>query len=227
MINRLILCLVILLVSQTASSEDLFGNCSDFVGDKSYQKLTQYLSSKDKASVYCQRLNSYEFIYTTDSNFYYCNFKVNSSETCSEDQQGNWYPNLEIATRFSGSNGKRYILFKTSRLSHGVSNSAFQVFFFSPKNENPRGYKIISLNDAGEYNGLYSDAGELCSNLNHDDRARELVGKGYEIISDDKNNIGIRFRQKVTSCKSKLSTNKVLEYVWSQNNFIQSKSPNE
>jgi hypothetical protein len=73
---------------------------------------------------------------------------------------------------------------------------------------------------------LYSDAGEICSNLNDDDRARELVGKGYEIISDDKSNIGIRFRQKVTSCKTKLRTNKVLEYVWSHNNFIQSKSPN-
>ncbi|MFI3135547.1 MAG: hypothetical protein QX197_02095 [Methylococcaceae bacterium] len=225
--NKLILCLVLLLASQTAVSETLFDNCSDFVGDKNYQTLTQYLSNKNESPIYCQRLNNYEFIYTTDSNFYYCNFKVKGAETCSEEEQGRWYPYLGVATRFTGENGKRYVLFKTSRLHRGVSSSSFQVFFFSPKNENPRGYKIISFNDAGEYNGLGSDAGEICSNLNEDESAQELVGKGYEIMRDKKNNVGIRFRQKVTSCKTKLSNNKILEYVWSQNTFIQSKGPND
>lgn len=229
MINRLILSWAIFLVSQTASAEGLFSNCSDFIGKKSYQPLNRYLSEKseeDESAIYCQRLNKHEFVYTTNNNFYYCNFKSNNTSACYEHakERGRWYPNLDIETRFSGGTDKNFILFKTSRLSRGVLNSAYQVFFFTPKKENPRGYKVIDLEDAGEYNGLYSDGGEICSNLNDDDQATEAEDKGYEIVNEGKINVGIRFRQKKTSCKTQSITSQILEYTWSGNNFIGSKN---
>ena len=226
MISRIILLLAISLVSQTASAEDLFRNCSDFAGNKSYKTLNEYLSGKSESATYCQRLNNHEFVYTTDSNFYYCNFKSKNISACNEHakEMGRWYPDLDIETRFRGENGKNFILFKTSRLSYGVHNSAYQVFFFTPKKDNPRGYKIIDLEGAGEYNGLYSDGGEICSNLNDDDQAIEFVDNGYEIINEGKSNIGIRIRQRITSCKTQSVKTQILEYTWSGNNLIRSKN---
>lgn len=226
MTSRVILLLVLFLMSQVASAEDMFRNCSDFSGNKSYQALNEYLSEKSESANYCQRLNNHEFVYTTDTNFYYCNFKSNSTSACNKHakETGRWYPDLDIETRFSSENGKNFILFKTSRLSHGLYNSAYQVFFFTPKKENPRGYKIIDLEGAGEYNGLYSDEGEICSNLNVDDQAIEFVDKVYEIVNEGENNVGIRFRQRMTSCKTKSVTAEILEYTWSGNNFIRSKN---
>jgi hypothetical protein len=149
---KLIAFLIVFIMSQSALADGLFDPCSEVIGNKSYQPLNKYLLGKNKQADYCQRLNNYEFVYTTDANFYYCNFKSNG-EPCSEDSSGIWYPNIEVITKFSGANGKRFVLFKTSRLSHGIYGSGYQVFFFTPKTANPRGYKILPLKNVGEYNG--------------------------------------------------------------------------
>jgi hypothetical protein len=220
---KLIAFLIALLMSQAALAESLFDPCPEVIASKSYQPLNKYLLEKNKQADYCQRLNNHEFIYTTDTNFYYCNFKLNN-EPCSEDRACSWYPNLEIKARFSGANGKRFVLFKTSRLSHGIYASGYHVFFFTRKTENPRGYKILPLRNVGEYNGSYSDAGKICSNLNKNDRAIELMDKNseYVIFNEGKTNVGIRFAQKMTFCETLQTSTQTVEFIWSGNEFVQS-----
>jgi hypothetical protein len=220
---KLIAILIALLMSRAAIAESLFDQCSEVIKSKGHQRLNQYFLDNNKQEDYCQRLNDYEFIYTTGTNFYYCNFK-SKDEPCSADHVGYWYPNLEVKARFSGANGKKFVLFKTSNLSHGIYGSGYQVFFFTPKTVAPRGYRILSLEDAGEYNGLYSDAGEICSNLNKNDSATEPTNKKseYVIFNEGRNNVGIRFDQKMTSCATLQTSKQTLEFIWSGNEFVQS-----
>ena len=220
---KLITYLLALTISQMALAEGLLEQCTDVIDSKSYQPLRQYLLEKEMQGNYCQRLNNYEFVYTTDTNFHYCDFK-SKNVPCSESRSGTWYPNLESLTRFSGGNGKRFALFKVSRLSRGVYSSGYHVFFFSPKTEELRGYTILLLKDVGEYNGSYSDAGKVCSNLDKSDRAIELIDKDreYVILNEGKTNVGIRFVQKITSCESLQTSTQTVEYVWSGNDFVQS-----
>lgn len=91
---RIIVFLSVFLMSDSASAEDLFRNCSDVLSDASYQALNTYLSEKNEFASYCQRLNDHEFVYTNESNFYYCNFKNNSSSACNEHALGAWFPHL-------------------------------------------------------------------------------------------------------------------------------------
>jgi len=220
MINKIITLLTILLTNQVILAEDLFHNCSASLGDKNYKVLNEYLLKQNESAIYCQRLNNHEFVYTTYRNFHYCDFKINNASECNEHEMGRWYPNLEIETRFNGQNGKNFILFKTNRLSRGGYDSGYQIFFFTPKNENQKGYQFISLEEVGEHNGLYSDEGEICSSLNDNEDAVEFIDKGYEILNNGEKNVGIRFKQKITSCKTKAISIKLLEYIWSGNKFI-------
>lgn len=213
--------LAIFLMSDSALAEDLFHNCSDVLSDASYQALNTYLSEKNEFASYCQRLNNHEFVYTNESNFYYCNFKSNSSSACNEDSMGGWFPSLAVEARFIGENGKSFILFKTDRLLRGVHDTGYQVFHFTPKTEKPRGYEITNLQDTGEHNGLYSDAEEICSNLEESDQAIELIG--YEVLNEGKRNVGIRFNQRVTFCKTKSAVTQMLEFTWSGKKFVRAK----
>jgi hypothetical protein len=220
MIGRSIAFAGLFLVSQAAFSEDLFRDCSTISGDKAYKLLSDYFASAtiDGAN-YCQRLNNYEFVYATSSNFHFCNFRMNGTETCVQDEQSIWYPNLDIDARFTAANGKCFVLFKTSRLSHGVYGSGYYVFFFTPKNDHVRDYKISYLRGAGEENGSYSDAGEICSNLASD--ARATSGVGYEILNEGTKNLAIRFEQTITSCNTGAQSTETLKYVWTGRDFVQ------
>lgn len=126
--------------------------------------------------------------------------------------------------QFSNDRDKEFILYSNSRLSHGIYGSGFHIFFFVPKSENPRGYKITHLKNAGDFNGTYSDAGKVCSNLKSDDQAVEHIGNNYEIINNRKRSVGVRFIQKLTSCKTNAISTRTIEYTWSGNNFIETKN---
>jgi hypothetical protein len=220
MILRSIAFTGLFLVSQAAFSEDLYRDCSAISGDKAYKPLSDYLvSGRIDDANYCQRLNNYEFVYVSSRNFHFCNFKTKGPEPCVQDKQSIWYPNLDIDARFTGANGKSFVLFKTSRLSHGVYGSGYQVFFLTPKNDHIRGYKISYLNGAGEENGSNSDAGEICSNLGSD--AQAISGAYYEILNEGTKNPAIRFQQTITSCNTGAQSTATLEYVWTGRDFVQ------
>ncbi len=216
----------LLLTSSAAFAQQLFIDCPDIGAENSYRALSEYLLVKriDVAN-HCLRLNNYEFVYVTDRNFYYCNFKASGTVPCVEDQSGVWYPDLEIVARFTGANGRRFVLFKTSHLSQGVHGTGYQVFFFTPKRANVRGYKISVFEEAGDYNGLYSDAGNMCSNLEPD--AHAISETQHEILNEGRKDLTIRFAQKVTSCKTGADSTRTLEFVFTGHNFVRAvSSPN-
>jgi hypothetical protein len=214
--------LLALTFGQAAFAEGLLEACPKVIDSKSYQPLKQYLLEKEIQGNYCQRLNNNEFVYTSDTNFYFCNFKAKDAP-CSEDSSV-WYPGLKSLARFSGENGKKFALFEASRLSRGIYSSGYHVFFLVPKTKKPRGYKILPLLEVGEYNGTYSDGGEVCSNLDKSDQAIEAIDskQNHVILNEGKRNVGIRFALRVTSCETQKSLTKVVEYIWSGNDFVQS-----
>ena len=213
----------LLLTSSPAFSRELFIDCRSIAAENGYRALSEYLVAKriDVAN-HCLRLNNYEFVYVTARNFYYCNFKASGTVPCVEDDNGRWYPDPQIVARFTGPNGKRFVLFKTSRLSRGVHGSGYQIFFLIPKRANVPGYKISVFEDAGDYNGLYSDAGNMCSNLESD--AHAISETQHEILNEGSKDLAIHFAQKVTSCKTGADSTRNLEFVWTGQDFVRAMS---
>jgi len=201
-----------------ARAEELFRECDEVLSDNSYKPLQEYLSKTSKPSNLCQRLNRREFLYTDDRNFYYCKVDNRGVLSCEEDERGHWYPDLSVAGRFSGKNGKKYVLLKTSRLSHGVFGSGYHAFFLVPKSVNDRGYVIFTFADAGEANGLYSDGGQICSNMGDDD-AVASTSIPFQVLHQHSSGPTIRFNQEITSCKSGEKSIQTLEYTWQNNGF--------
>lgn len=222
MFKKLFFVLTILLSFQLLSAEDFFPLCSDIKNEKNYAVLNKYLLETNTSADTCQRLNNHEFIMVSSqhSNFYYCHIQSDNF-VCEKNQENIYHPNVELKLKFVGANGKKFALFESSRLSHGIHGTGYTVFYFTPKQNNPRGYNIFYLADAGEYNGLYSEEEKACSYLNNDENAIEL--KNIAIVNEGKTNVGIRFTQKITSCKTNKSKIRTLEYMWTGESFKLSK----
>ncbi len=203
-----------------ASAEELFEDCEKVVTLPNYKKLQEYLITNKNDNYLCQRLNDNEFLYSDDRNFNYCHLNSDSIFVCeSHKNDGTWFPYPNIATRFNGENGKKFVLFKTTRLSHGVYGEGYQVFYFTPKTSNERGYIIFPLKHAGVENGLYSDAGQLCRNMGESE-ASEPIGIGFEIINEGLPNVTIRFQKKVASCKTTQESIQTINFTWNNGIFI-------
>jgi hypothetical protein len=219
MFKKLFFVLTIIMSFQPLSAEELFPECLKTNNDKTYLPLNQYLNENNISADNCQRLNNHEYIYTTWQNFFYCDFKSTNNSACHEQEEGTgrYYPNPMVKKSFYGSNKKQFVLFETHLLRNGLYSSSYQVFFFVPKNLNSRGYEIIDLKNSGEFNGTYSDLGMICSNLDVNDNAIELIN--YKIINQGKSNVSINFTQKITSCKTNQSKIRTLEYMWTGKTF--------
>jgi len=220
-LKRILWILTAFAICSPAKAGALFEACNDLVGDSSYKPLQEYFSTTYRHGDFCQRLNNHEFLYTNANNFFYCQETKEKYLSCSEDQPGRWYPELSIVKRFDGANGKKFVLFKTSRLAHGFYSEGYSVFFLGPKGVSPRGYVILSLGEAGASNGLYSDEGKICSNMRENDNAVTPIDDGFQIINENKNNVVIRFNQEITSCASGEKATQTLEYTWLNNSFQQ------
>lgn len=222
MFKKLFFVLTIVMSFQPLSAEDFFPLCIDIKNEKNYATLNKYLSDTNMSADTCQRLNDREYIMVSSQwrNFYYCHFQSDDF-ICEKNRESIYHPNVELKLRFVGANGKKFALFESSNLKHGIHGTGYTVFFFTPKKINPRGYNIFYLADAGEYNGLYSEEEKECSYLNNDDNAIEL--KNFAIVNEGKNNVGIRFTQKITSCKTNKSKIRTLEYMWTGSTFELSK----
>ena len=214
----LLIALAVFLVYTPARAEELFKECDDVRSDSSYKPLHDYLSKTNEPSNLCQRLNRREFLYTDDRNIYYCKVDSKGTLSCQEHEESVWYPNLSVAGRFSGKNGKKYVLLRTSRLSHGVFGSGYHAFFLVPKSVNDRGYVIFSFAGAGEVNGSYSDGGQICSNMGDDD-AVASTSIPFQILHQHSSGPTIRFNQEITSCKSGEKSIQTLEYTWQNGGF--------
>jgi len=218
--SKLPLVVIFLAICNSAYSEELFSECKSVLNQPDYKKLQEYLSSTKANYNFCQRLNNHEFLFTDDRNFYYCHLSNGQSLTCEEHQKSYWFPSPTVAKRFSGANGKKFVLFRTSRLSRGVYSEGYQVFYFVPKAINESGYVILALSGAGVTNGAFSDGGQICSNMSSSE-ASAPVGNGFEILNEHKNNVSIRFSTDVTSCATSKKLKQTLEFTWQNGAFVQ------
>jgi hypothetical protein len=216
---KLLAILLVWGVAAGVTAEELFQQCPDVLKFDDYKLLQKYLAQNYIAHELCQRLNNREFLYSDDRNFYYCHESQEADFSCVEHEDHTWFPSPSVAKRFLGENGKKFVLFKTSRLSRGIYSEGYQVFFFTQKSVNPRGYIILSLPEAGAANGLFSDSGKLCSNMQSDSKAVAPIGSGVEIINEGKHNVAIRFNQAITSCDSGQKIEQILEFTWKNGSF--------
>ena len=208
-------------MTSQAYCDEYFQQCSDALKNADYNKLKAYAESKNISPQLCQRLNNNEFLYTAGEGywiyFYYCKASEANELDCKKDGYSH-YPDLEIEKRFSSKNGKQFVLFKSSQLSHGSYGEGFTIFHLVPKYEKSSGYALYILRGAGQSNGSYSDAGEVCSNMGDSD-AVTAGSPPYEILEKNEQLI-IRFNQNIVSCDGSHATaSQVLDYIWQNNRF--------
>lgn len=233
MINKILLTLIFIFTINV-SADELLPSCSDIKNKttyeilhrlfKNYLKLNQYLEENNITAEYCQQLNNHEYLYTTSENFFYCDFNQQNTSICSEEPNYGWFSTLEMKQRIQNINGKQFILLKTSNISKGIYSSQYHIFYLTPKKYANKGFKIQTLHEAITHHGSYSFEGAPCSNLSLNEKATELSGDyEYEIFNQELKNIGIRFTQKITSCKTNKSKIRTLEYMWTGKTFELSK----
>lgn len=201
-----------------AYCEEYFSSCESILYQKEYIKLKKFFEMSDIKPKFCQRLNNNEFLYTTESQFYYCK-DTDQGFNCQRDEDAVYYPNLKVEKRFSNKAGKQFVLFKSSKLSSGYYGEGFTIFHFVQKVDKEAGYALYRLAGAGESNGKYSEVEEVCSNMesSYAINARE---PHYEIIDDQQDQFILRFNQDIISCDSnKVTAIQALEYIWKNNRF--------
>ena len=181
----------------SVSAAELFSECQSVLKLGSYRPLQEWLARENINADYCQRLNDREFLYSTDRNFYFCH--LSEKLVCDVQESGSWYPDPVVVKRFSGPNGKSFVLFKTQRLALGVYAQGYHLFYLTPKAVNARGYSVQSLPLAGVTNGLYSDAGDLCSNMGTGEASIPVDG-GFTVANEGNSNLVVSFPVEVTSC---------------------------
>ena len=218
MIARIAAAVGVLMTSTVLAEPELFQKCSEALKDPAYDRLQAFMDRTGESGTYCQRLTDREFVYATDENFLYCDFDANDS--CAPEELGRWYPNLARGRSFTGPNSKRFVIFETQQLSGGVYGSGVQVFYLTPKTRNPHGFEVQSLQDVGEYNGLMSDGGGVCSNLGADAIASEIRGDKYEVAAEGTEGVELHFRQKLTNCGTMESQQRELRFIWDGSTFI-------
>lgn len=216
-------------------AENYFQRCNIVMEKRNYSKLKTYFEAKDISTVkvknksnyahLCQRLNNNEFLYTDrdinyNSVFFYCFSNKNNTLTCEKERSSAYYPGLSIERIFFGKNNKQFVLFKTNLLRRGIKNNGLLIFHIVPKSDSKRGYAFYSLKGVGAYNGLYSDAGRICSNLSKNSNAKVPHKNHYKILNENSEKISLIFYQKIQSCNNDSTiSNQTLEYIWKNNKF--------
>jgi hypothetical protein len=207
--------------STAVRAETLFKDCEDISADSSYKLLYKYISTKDEGNQLCQRLDEYEFLYTTGDNIYYCKSDKGAPLKCEENEKRVWLSDLAQAKKFGADNGKQFVLFKSGNLSRNIYRQSYRVFFLVPKTINPRGYTFFTFPEAG--NADNNNGSGACDGIN--DSEVVLTKKPpVEIINDNQSNVIVRFNQERTSCKTREKTKQTLEYTWQNSGFKQTKN---
>lgn len=206
----------------SVNAADLLDRCVDNVSEHDYQILNKYLATNDAGQYLCQRLNRHEFVYVSSENFFFCKSISGVSLSCEKDREGYLYPDLTDVKRFRGEKGKRFVLFKTERLSHGNYGVGFHVFYLTPKSLNPKGYAIFSFPGAGAFDR--SDGEGKCAT---DDDAGQnesnvvvAMSPPFEIINENERNVTVRFNQQLVKCKTGETFKQTLEYAWQNGRFL-------
>jgi hypothetical protein len=200
----------------------LFESCEVALQTAAFSPLRGYFDSASpiQNADQCMRLTKGEFIVTGNepgpydgdpSNVFYCN--LNRGEpVCAVDEPSTYYPSLSILRQFSGPKGKQYVLWKTSRLRHGIVGSGYGIFTLAPRSRSPRGYVIYQLS-VGTYCSYSEGAsGCGCNNLAPGTNKSERV-EDPEVINEGLRSVRLAFKTSTTDCATSRVTNTSTTFV--------------
>ena len=213
--------LAICLLSTVANAGEFFKDCEDIANDSSYRPLQEYIATNSETVELCQRLDDNEFLYTTAYDIFYCKSENGTPLKCDHAFQGQFFPNLEVANRFTGGKGKQYVLFHVQQLSHGIFGEGYHAFFLVPKKVNPRGYMLFMFPNAGAAD--QNDGSGTCSSPSDRDVITAATPP-VEIVNEGQTNVVVRFNQIKTNCKTNEQLSQTLEYTWQSGSFQQTKN---
>ena len=212
-----------LVASTSTFASTLFKDCDTTETDASFRALSGFFASHDMEHFECLRLNDREFVFTTQSNFYYCKAAEATKELqCDVAQPYVRYPNLELVTSFASA-GKSFALFIASELQRGRFGQGYTVVYLVPKSVDARGFQLFRLQGAGAMDQS-AGAGECASKEDLDDGVKiENVVKAGEpavdILKDARQGMTIRFNQQTIECATGQVIDSSLEFRWTGSRF--------
>jgi hypothetical protein len=197
------LCLLPLLSIEANASPALFSSCDADLWPREFEalKASPAIARLEEISQ-CMRLTNSQYLITANpagpyngqaSNLYFCDLAA-QTPACTENRDGAYYPNLEIVRQFTGSNGKRYLLWESSMLRHGLMSSNYHIFSLVPRSTARRGYEFYSL-DVG--NSASGEDGKCRSDLNLDEA---VLIQSVDVLNEGTERVLIRFGAATTNC---------------------------
>jgi hypothetical protein len=193
------------------ASSPLFSSCESDPWPRDFEtlKASPAIAQIEEIS-HCMRLTNSQYLIAAipagpASNLYFCDLAA-QTPTCVEDRDGVYYPNLEIVRQFIGSNGKRYVLWESSMLRHGLMSSNYHVFSLVPRSKAPRGYEFYSL-DIG--NAASGEDGKCRSDLNLDEA---VLIQSVDVLNEGTEHVLIRFGVTTTACDTEEMNYREVDY---------------
>lgn len=171
----------------------------------------------------CLQLGEYRFVVSGSEYFYICDRAAldgKRSFACEPDVDVR-YHNLEIVDQFVVM-GQLVTTFRSSGLSGGRFGKTWYAVHASATNE--RGYDVFAFDPPAAFHGLFSDAGELCSNLEPGEEAVELLSASGGFRTDFDRDVGheevtLIFRRAITPCPAGERRVTEARYLWTDGPF--------
>ena len=212
-----------LVASTSTFASTLFKDCDTIETDASFRALSGFFASHDMEHFECLRLNDREFVFTTQSNFYYCKAAETRKDLrCNVAQPTVRHPNLDLVTDFSGA-GKHFALFSAYDLRHGHFGQGYTVVYLVPRSVDARGFRIVDLEGAGASDQT-EGTGECISREELDGgvEIQDVVKPGepsFDILKDAGQGVTIRFNQQTIECATGRVIDSSLEFRWTGSRF--------
>jgi hypothetical protein len=210
----LILVVLAVVTSSSASAETYFQDCKVALVDPSFRSLAEYFDNTDGVLPHsdmefgakpgrCSRIKDNEYVIIPAStppkfgSLFLCNFQA--SQECHAYPYGAELPALKVETEFDGGDGKHIALLSSSFLEHGYSGSVFYVMKIDPLNTvNPINLKYLTDTN-GVDGGLCGENGD---EMHDKEPPRTSKVDGYRVVREAKRNVSLVFKIVTKNCFS-------------------------
>jgi hypothetical protein len=182
----------------SSASESYFVSCESALSSAPFRRLKEFytLNPDEPPPDECFRLNDREFLLTVTRTgrqgqglFYY------DSRTDSYGPAlGGWAePNIQVATEFLGSRGKRYVLLVSANQTMHYTGTTYYLLFLTPRSTG-RTFVFKPVVNAAAY---WSDNGDACES-----KAGALATdiEGYKVVNPGTPDVRLVFSVRRWSC---------------------------
>jgi hypothetical protein len=181
--------------------QPLFTPCAQALATREFAPLRGVIPEELRESAGCLRLDNAEFLLFSQPDgpgkpFRYCDLHAAVHE-CKEEP--NWFYDFRNLRQFTGSGGKRYMLWFTWQMKRGVYDDGYGIFSLVPKAVEPRGFDIYSLTGGSLFKGE-GDGADPCYEIGRDE-VSEITG--YELLGEGTADVELRFTKKIIECATK------------------------